>query len=452
MEKILAFLVLCPAFMLGPGTVFAQPQWVNVKSFGALCNGVADDTEAFRKAAASPALAKGGVMHVPPGNCLISSTIAPPNFVVIQGENVRASVITCSVASVPCFRFGTSDSVFNNGGGARDLQINLTNKTSIGIKLNATVNAEIRNVRVEGYTGVIDSTRTNICVDIDGRNVSSFFNLIQNVQAAHCHQGFVVRSTGTTGATQQVFINASAFTDYPHGDTTGIGFNFIDAGDSSVIIGGDAEGNSIGLWLQGGANTASVNSFGLRFEANKYDIKNDASSGKNGQLVAIGSSTLDPAKVLDNSGHARNVIQFGLAGQVANTRQIVPAGYTIINGSADGLFECPVSGLVAGPNQCHFSKFGKNVTLTVQGFRAAGRSSAAPIRIAGLPAALHPVSTFYSSSLKVSDDGRDLEAPGQVSIATSGTITIFKDGAGNGFASTGKATGFYGFTVSYRTP
>lgn len=430
----------------------AQAQGVSVKSFGAVCDGAADDTAAFRKAAASPGLAKGGILLVPAGNCLVSATIAPPNFVVVQGEGVRASVITCSVASAPCFKFGTSDTVFNNGGGARDLQINLTNKTSTGIKLNATVNAEIRNVRVEGYTAVKDNTRTNICIDIDGRNVSAFFNSIQNVQAAHCHRGFVVRSTGTTGATQQVFINCFASSNFEHGDTTGIGFHFIDAGDSTVIIGGDVESNSIGLWLQGGANTASVNAFGLRFEGNKYDIVNDASHGKNGQLVAIGSSTLDPAKMLDNSGHSRNIIQYGVAGTLASTRQAVAAGYTSINGSADGSFACAISGPVAGSGECFYSRYGKNVTLTVPTFRAAGRSAAAPIRIAGLPPALSPVSTFYSSSLKVTDDGADLAAPGQVSIATGGAITISKDTAGGGFVSTTKTTGFYGFTVSYRTP
>ena len=70
---------------------------VSVKDFGAVGNGVADDTAAIQAAIAYAATAvagsTGATVYFPTGTYLISSTIAMPNRVGLRGDNNRGTTI-----------------------------------------------------------------------------------------------------------------------------------------------------------------------------------------------------------------------------------------------------------------------------------------------------------------------------------------------------------------------
>lgn len=61
---------------------------VSVKDFGAVGDGVADDTDAIRKAIAAVAAAGGGEVRLPNGRYRITDTIRVPSFVVLRGISV----------------------------------------------------------------------------------------------------------------------------------------------------------------------------------------------------------------------------------------------------------------------------------------------------------------------------------------------------------------------------
>ena len=66
---------------------------VSVKDFGAVGDGVADDTAAINAAIAYVFAGPygGGTVHIPKGNYLTTSTIYVPNSITLQGEGMRAN-------------------------------------------------------------------------------------------------------------------------------------------------------------------------------------------------------------------------------------------------------------------------------------------------------------------------------------------------------------------------
>ncbi|HUY77455.1 MAG TPA: glycosyl hydrolase family 28-related protein [Ktedonobacterales bacterium] len=59
---------------------------INVRDYGAVGNGIADDAPAFRAAAAALLTAGGGTLYVPAGTYLLNSTIANPTYATIASE------------------------------------------------------------------------------------------------------------------------------------------------------------------------------------------------------------------------------------------------------------------------------------------------------------------------------------------------------------------------------
>jgi hypothetical protein len=85
-------------FLGGEKTAYAVTPsdypFYNVKDFGAVGNGTADDTTSIQNAV-NTAATTGGVVYFPPGNYPISSTINMLNWVALKGEG-RASKIIAS--------------------------------------------------------------------------------------------------------------------------------------------------------------------------------------------------------------------------------------------------------------------------------------------------------------------------------------------------------------------
>ena len=101
------------------------------------------------------------------------------------------------------------------------------------------------------------------------------FNYLQNCHVSHCNVGFDILKSGSSYATQQVFIDCSVTGDYSSGDTSSIGYNFSNtpAGVDSCIFGGNCENLGIGINL---TSITGVTVNGLRFEGCNVDINSDA--------------------------------------------------------------------------------------------------------------------------------------------------------------------------------
>ena len=61
----------------------------DVGLYGALCDGTHDDAAAIRSAIAAAASAGGGIVHLPPGRCLIKSKLSLGGAVTLAGEGFR---------------------------------------------------------------------------------------------------------------------------------------------------------------------------------------------------------------------------------------------------------------------------------------------------------------------------------------------------------------------------
>jgi hypothetical protein len=76
---------------------------VNVREHGALGDGAADDTQAFRTALAATAVAKAGSAeaYVPPGTYRVAGTLAIPSGVTLRGACRELTVLICDPADDP---------------------------------------------------------------------------------------------------------------------------------------------------------------------------------------------------------------------------------------------------------------------------------------------------------------------------------------------------------------
>ena len=248
-----------------------------------------------------------GEIIVPDGTYLFATGLTPPNVVQFQGESVIGAILKYTGSGV-AVKFGTSDSALNFGCALRRIRVNIDHKAATAVLLNSTNGAILENLYITGENAApFDNTRTNIGIDIDGRNISNFFNSIRDVNSVHVHTGYRLGTTGTTNATTTNFYNCQAYCDVPT-DDSGIGVHIgaassIAQGDGSKWDGGDIEGCATGLYMTQYAYPMSF--IAPRFEANTVDILLD--SGCPSQNF-IGLTQFRMSKVIDNSGNPQNWI------------------------------------------------------------------------------------------------------------------------------------------------
>jgi len=131
---------------------------VSVKDFGAVGNGVADDTAAIQ-AAINAVATDGGTVYIPSGTYLVSSTLLVSNSsVYIRGAGMYNTVITRnspSYGNTVFFNGGGSDATLIIGAGIADLSIKTTGLMSSGshLAMDGVTRFEVSNVYAEnGFT------------------------------------------------------------------------------------------------------------------------------------------------------------------------------------------------------------------------------------------------------------------------------------------------------------
>jgi hypothetical protein len=154
----------------------------NVQRYGAVGDGVTDDTEAIQDAldAAGEEVASdvyGATVSVPPGVYLISDQIIIPSAVSLVGSGSRVSVIRANADSFPSstalVQLGAADSTAEHGMILRDLMICCNSVTgSIGVE-STTVQEPggLFNVIINRYKA------QGVYIHVDGGNTPSHFTM-----------------------------------------------------------------------------------------------------------------------------------------------------------------------------------------------------------------------------------------------------------------------------------
>lgn len=276
------------ARMLGS---FLTGPFMNVKGWGAVGDGVANDTAAIQDAIDTASAAGGGVIFFPVGTFKVT-TITVPAKVQLRGCG-RGSLITSAANAYAVDCGGAAGALYYNIA-VCDLAIKGTADNTKGVRLRGVAGGLLSNLYLEG---AFSATAANVGVCIDGGNASCFFNLIENVLCNHWKQNFLITKTGSSNSTVQTFVGCSAFgdvTSFPGLASSGITVE-ADQGQGTTWHGGNFEQCAVGIDLR--QSSGQIGFHGVRFEDNTNDVTFGLFTKNN---LILNARNLDT--VVDNSG------------------------------------------------------------------------------------------------------------------------------------------------------
>jgi len=151
---------------------------VNVRDYGAKCNGINDDTSAFKQAIAAAPF--GGVVSVPPGSCVVTDTLVvnSTRLVSIVGDGVGSQIFQQADKTLLHFQNTTAVMIKNLFLGSA-----ATTAGSALIKLTNSHRNRIENVMLGSYYGLhLNGSLLNTVVDLrSGINFSNLFFAVSYV-------------------------------------------------------------------------------------------------------------------------------------------------------------------------------------------------------------------------------------------------------------------------------
>jgi YVTN family beta-propeller protein len=190
--------------------------------YGADPTGVADATTAINNALKS---VSGAYSYGPKGTFKVTSTLLFPAQTELYCEPGCQVNYTDATPGTFAFQMGVTGSI-QSGGVVRNLAIVLQTKTAGGIRLINYKFGRVVNLYVQGYTAVIDTTRTNIGLQITGdTGLVSFWNTFLDAYINNCHTAVQLPSTGANQITKQFFVNFQAWGGSTQGDTSSVCFD-----------------------------------------------------------------------------------------------------------------------------------------------------------------------------------------------------------------------------------
>lgn len=137
---------------------------IDVKDFGAKCDGVTDDTTAINSALTAAMALSGATVQFPAANCIVSTlTNINVKGVLIKGAGVGATKIITNATTGDVFWFGNPGVPFNECGGIEDLTIqsNVTRTNGYAIRIDGCEQGIINNIKLATTGGNgIDFGRT----------------------------------------------------------------------------------------------------------------------------------------------------------------------------------------------------------------------------------------------------------------------------------------------------
>jgi len=321
---VTAFAIAGPAIALEEDTSEAY-----VRQFGAVGDGVTDDSFSFQQAIAQ--VKAGGILFIPDGTFAIASTIVITKPITIVGTGYASQVYAKSGQTL--FQF-----VNVNNSSIRDVYLGspATAGTSLIEFLNSHHNHISNVTMLGGYYGVhLAGSLLNTFIDLrTGTNFQGFFapTSINNTWV-------MAEPLNGISANANTFIAPSL-----EGGTNGIVLNDGNGQGSLQIMGGTIEGVSgAALTFNGTFLPSSVT--GVDFEDNGQDISIQASS--NIRFTAInsvpGPTTANPSISL--TGDTRNVqitdSIISSLGAASTTKRIMLQNITFgLLGSLNGVNYC----------------------------------------------------------------------------------------------------------------
>lgn len=289
-------------------------EFVSVADFGAVGDGVTDDTVAIQAA-----LDVGKRVYIPTGTYLVSSRlqIGPTVMNFVYGDGI--GTVIKSICTGDTFHVGATPGSTNagiiSGGGIEDLFIQLYGTAAVGIRMLQTSMTSIRNVQVYSYAS---RPNTQIGILIDAGGGSSYFNQFTNCNCQGVDVGYKFVASGAGQGTSSTFVNCSALTYTDN--TNGYGYEFVgNNGLDSIFTGGNLEACKKGIKMDSGTwastHTQGTTWLGIRFEANSLcDIDWGNGGYRNsffgyGNYANNGTPGFNPSLNWDNT--RENVISYG---------------------------------------------------------------------------------------------------------------------------------------------
>jgi hypothetical protein len=274
----------------------------NIRNHGAKCDGINDDTSAFRQAINDAPF--GGIVFVPAGKCVVSETLVinSTHLVSIVGDGVGSQI------------FQRADKTLLRLTGVNALMIkNLflgSAATAPGtalIELNNSHHNRIDNVTMLGSSYGLHLYGSLLNTIVDLRSGINFGNLFFADSKVSTNQYWVYAERNPT---TNISANANTFiAPALEGGTNGIVLTDTNGQGSLQIVGGTIEGvTGIGLQFQGTFLPSSIT--GIDFEDNGQDIVINNSS--NIRLSAINSvsgfsNNMQKPNIVSLTGDTRNV-------------------------------------------------------------------------------------------------------------------------------------------------
>jgi len=265
----------------------------NVMAYGAVGDGVADDTAAIQAAIADKEAALGGILFFPSGNFKVSSSIDFGKYGITQGsgwsQNNFTSTTTSpgtyirsTVAAGNAFTLGSGTTLNNIAHRLCDLALvqasatvsSVQSNTATGLNLNAPgtyTSLVIDNVFLAGWNIAFDPRNAE---ELTTNNLVMFYN---NTGQLH------VVGSGNSQITNSQFYGTIA-------QNNGLGVD-IQAGSGIKFFGGVVQGNRIGVRIK--PNTPAANPVlveqvvldGTWFERNFFPIITTSNNG--GGLIRV---------------------------------------------------------------------------------------------------------------------------------------------------------------------
>lgn len=190
---------------------------VSVKDFGAVGNGIADDTAAFQVAVNALANNGGGTLYVPAGTYKLTDTITINRSICVAGESIQSTYLHLYVSTAkPAIYFdGTANIIF--GGGVSNMWITCDKGTVAGdgIKLKATTPSAITTAAIRDV--VVYSARDGIV--LEGTSASEvYMNTVENVKVVGAPL-----VAGVNSLRYGFYANAASYNSFRNCEATNIG-------------------------------------------------------------------------------------------------------------------------------------------------------------------------------------------------------------------------------------